>query len=71
MKHDFDSSHSGQGCEKDNHIMSYGNSKEKWSSCSKKDFAAHYLMSKDMWCMEGLFFIFYQLKKELLTHIPF
>ena len=54
MKHDFDSAHEGKGCEKDNHIMSYGNSKEKWSSCSKKDFQAHYLsMNKDLWCMEG------------------
>ena len=54
MKHDAAPIHSGRGCEKDDHIMSYGNSKEKWSSCSKKDFQAHYLsMNKDLWCMEG------------------
>ena len=54
MKHDFDPTHSGKGCDKDNHIMGYGNSKKvKWSTCSKKDLEAHYLMTKDRWCMEG------------------
>ena len=54
MKHDAAPIHSGRGCEKDDHIMSYGNSRKvKWSSCSKKDFAAHYLITKDRWCMEG------------------
>ena len=54
MKHDFDPAHSGKGCDKDNHIMSYGNPKEKWSACSKKDFEAHYLsIQKNLWCMEG------------------
>ena len=51
MKHDFDSSHPAS-CVKDNHIMSYGNSKEKWSTCSKKDLLVHYNSIK-RWCMEG------------------
>ena len=59
MKHDFDPAHSGKGCDKDNHIMSYGNTKEKWSVCSKKDFEAHFLWVKSKsyltWCMEGIY----------------
>ena len=54
MKHDFDPSHKGKGCVKNDHVMSYGNSKKKWSECSKKDFEAHYLMTKNNWCMKGL-----------------
>ena len=56
MKHDFDPAHKGEGCNKDNHIMGYGNSKNvyfAWSACSKKDFQAHYVMTKDKWCMES------------------
>jgi len=55
MKHDFAEAHGGQSssCNKDNHIMAYGNSKEKWSACSKKDFEARYLQVKNSWCMEA------------------
>ena len=55
MKHDFDAKHGGQSssCNKDNHIMAYGSSKEKWSTCSKADFEAHYLQVQSNWCMEG------------------
>ena len=55
MRHDFDAKHGGDSsaCNQDNHIMSYGSSKEKWSLCSKKDFEARYLNTKDQWCMEG------------------
>ena len=58
MKHDFDAKHGGQSsaCNRDNHIMSYGSTKEKWSCCSKKDFRAHYLWVQQTyyvsWCME-------------------
>ena len=55
MKHDFDEKHGGQSssCNQDNHIMAYGSSKEKWSTCSKADFEAHYLQVQSNWCMEG------------------
>jgi len=58
MQHDFHTSHGGQSsaCNKDNHIMAYGSSKEKWSTCSKKDFKARYLQIKSKnwtWCMEA------------------
>jgi len=55
MKHDFDEKHGGQSssCNQDNHIMAYGNSKEKWSTCSKSDFEARYLQVKNNWCMEA------------------
>ena len=58
MKHDFDEAHGGQSstCNQNNHIMSYGSSKEKWSTCSKADFQARYLQVKSKnwtWCMEG------------------
>ena len=57
--HDFDNHHGGQSssCNQNNHIMSYGSSKDKWSTCSKKDFEARYLWVKQTsyvsWCMEG------------------
>ena len=53
MKHDFDSSHRGKGCVKDDHIMSYGDSKQKWSTCSKSDLKVHYAATRAKWCMEG------------------
>ena len=55
MSHDFDRKHGGESssCNQNNHIMSYGNSKEKWSACSVKDFKAWYLRMKHRWCMEG------------------
>ena len=63
MKHDFHSKHGGTGypssgnaCNRDNHIMSYGSTKAKWSCCSKKDFRARYLWVQQTyyvsWCME-------------------
>jgi len=60
MAHDFSPKHGGNGntnsggpCEKDNHIMSYGSSKDKWSTCSKADYDARYLQMKNQWCMTG------------------
>ena len=55
MSHDFSDKHGGRGssCNQNNHIMSYGNSKEKWSDCSVKDFKAWHLRMKDRWCMES------------------
>ena len=59
MYHDFDEVHGGQSnsCNQNNHIMSYGSSKEIWSTCSKHDFEARYLWVKQTssvsWCMEG------------------
>ena len=55
MKHDFDEAHGGDSssCNQDNHIMAYGSPKEKWSTCSKADFEAHYLQVQNQWCMEG------------------
>ena len=38
--------------------MSYGSSRQKWSECSKKDFAAHYLYIKNggaQWCLDSKF----------------
>jgi len=65
MNHDFHSSHGGTGapksngypngkCETNENIMSYDSSRGKWSTCSKKDFQAHYLRLQDSWCMEVL-----------------
>ena len=64
MNHDFHRTHGGTGrfksngypngkCETDENIMSYSTSKKKWSTCSKKDFQAHYLRRQGSWCMEG------------------
>ena len=57
MSHDFDDKHGGQSsaCNQNNHIMAYGSSKEKWSTCSKADFEARYIQVKNNWCMEGKF----------------
>ena len=50
MFHDFDDHHGGKGnkCDNGNHIMSYGDwiGQTKFSSCSKKDWEAHYLYIK-------------------------
>ena len=50
MFHDFDDHHGGKGneCDNSNHIMSYGDwiGQTKFSSCSKKDWEAHYLYIK-------------------------
>jgi len=57
--HDFDDHHGGESssCNTNNHIMSYGSSKEKWSTCSKADFEARYLWVQQTsyvsWCMEA------------------
>jgi len=64
IAHDFDKKHGGNGqpnsgssCEKNINIMSYGSSRQKWSECSKKDFAAHYFFLKKHhvpWCLDTL-----------------
>ena len=50
MFHDFDDMHGGKfnKCNNGNHIMSYGDwiGQTKFSSCSKKDWQAHYLYIK-------------------------
>ena len=54
MQHDFHASHQGAGCDKTG-IMSSGVAASRplqWSTCSRADFEAHYLMNKDQWCME-------------------
>ena len=45
MLHDFDDENSGTDCDQPHHIMSYGNwsGQTKFSSCSKRDWQAHYL----------------------------
>ena len=66
MNHDFHHTHGGNDqfksngypngkCETNENIMSYGSSSKKWSTCSKKDFQAHYLRfhSHGTWCLEG------------------
>ena len=53
MAHDFDSKHEGSGCDKTG-VMSYGDPVNQWSTCSRSDFAAHYELNKDRWCMEGM-----------------
>ena len=53
MKHDFDPSHDGEGCDEQG-LMSYDNVPQKWSSCSRKDFLAHYnAIGESNWCMSG------------------
>ena len=57
LNHDFHSSHGGESspCNQNNHVMSYDSTKIKWSTCSKADFEAHYLLiqQESTWCMEG------------------
>merc|ERR1712158_24834 len=59
MFHDHSSKHGGSAgpCESQKHIMSYQSSREKWSTCSKADFEAHYLQVTKSWgrpwCMTG------------------
>ena len=66
MYHDFDKYHGGKknSCNSGNsgnHVMSYGElqAMKKWSTCSKKDFEAHFLWVKSKsyltWCMEGIY----------------
>ena len=44
MRHDFDPEHGGDNgrCVGDDHIMSYGNSKQIWTECNTDDFQEHY-----------------------------
>ena len=54
MSHDFSPAHTASGCDKTG-VMSYGPPVNKWSTCSQADFQAHYLATKNTWCMEGKF----------------
>ena len=53
MSHDFDPQHGGDNGPCDcKGIMSYcNNAPQKWSSCSRNDFKAHYNMNKGNWCL--------------------
>ena len=51
MWHDHDPWHQEAGCDKTG-IMSYYVTTNQWSTCSKADFHAHYLLYKDSWCLE-------------------
>ena len=62
MSHDWAKKHGGKSnpCNKKGnlYLMGYANEKKNiWSTCSKKDFQAHYLKiqtsSEKSWCMEG------------------
>ena len=64
MQHDFHTSHGGTGEDKTSHnpcnhkgIMSYGEAPKQWSSCSVKDFTAHYYSLKHNWCLPGKCFL--------------
>ena len=64
MNHDHHTSHGGTGVSETstnacNHqgVMSYGNKPKQWSTCSVKDFTAHYYSLKDNWCLPGKFFL--------------
>ena len=52
MSHDFSESHAAAGCDKTG-VMSYGPPVNKWSTCSRADFQAHYIATKNSWCMPG------------------
>ena len=55
MHHDHHVSHGGDGnsCDKQG-FMSYGEHEQKWTSCSRKDFLAHYnKIGEGNWCMPG------------------
>ena len=60
MSHDFDPQHGGQNGYCDcKGIMSYcNNAPQRWSSCSRNDFKAHYNMNKGNWCLpsKSIFF---------------
>ena len=65
MEHDFDTSHGGTGnpgtgpCDGQG-IMSYTDPPPlQWSTCSVKDFTAHYTLFKNSWCMPGKLFTIY------------
>ena len=54
MLHDFDEAHGGDGGACDGTgIMSYGTVPQKWSTCSKNDFEAHYnqIVNWGGWCL--------------------
>ena len=55
MNHDFAPIHGGKGgkCDDSHNIMNYGNSRKKWSTCSKLDFQAHYIANRRNWCLES------------------
>ena len=72
MAHDFEKKHGGNGnsgsggpCDFKG-FMSYGNHESQWSTCSVKDFTAHYEANKSSWCLPGKFIssllIFYKSK---------
>ena len=75
ISHDFDKKHGGNGqpnsgssCEKNVNIMSYGSKRQKWSECSKKDFAAHYLYitgNNAPWCLDSKF----QIQSKNIQHL--
>ena len=60
MSHDFDPQHGGQNGYCDcKGIMSYcNNAPQRWSSCSRNDFKAHYNMNKGNWCLPSESFFF-------------
>ena len=61
MSHDFDPQHGGQNGYCDcKGIMSYcNNAPQRWSSCSRNDFKAHYNMNKGNWCLSSKFLSFF------------
>ena len=63
MHHDHAIRHQGKGCSKDENVMSYDSSKDKWSHCSVADFKAHYtyVTSSSSWCMDGKHKILYDI----------
>ena len=55
MDHDHDEIHGGEGGPCDGKgFMSYGNHWSRWSTCSVKDFTAHYTLHKSNWCLPGM-----------------
>ena len=62
MSHDFDSQHGGDNGPCDcKGIMSYcNNAPQKWSTCSRNDFKAHYNMNKGNWCLSSKFSFFFK-----------
>ena len=52
MAHDFSDAHKAAGCDGTG-IMSYGNTPNQWSTCSKADFTAQYKARESTWCMPG------------------
>ena len=55
MEHDHDEIHGGEGGPCDGKgFMSYGYHWSEWSTCSVKDFTAHYTLYKSNWCLPGM-----------------